>query len=140
MPSPSANQSIPAIVTDLISQFTLLLRKEGELARTEVSEKLTQMAVGLGLLVAGAVLMMPALVVLLFAAVAALDEGGMSSSVAALIVGGAVLLLGLIFVLVGMSRLKARRLVPRKTIHQLQEDVSVAKRQVRSNHEYERAA
>lgn len=140
MRSPSANQSVPAIVTDLISQFTLLLRKEGELARTEMSEKLTQMAVGLGLLVAGAVLIMPALVVLLFAAVAALDETGMSSSVAALVVGGAVLLLGLIFVLVGMSRLKARNLVPRKTIHQLQEDVSVAKRQVRSNHEYERAA
>jgi hypothetical protein len=140
MRSPSANQSIPAIVTDLISQFTLLLRKEGELARTEMSEKMTQMAVGLGLLVAGAVLMMPALVVLLFAAVAALDETGMSSSVAALVVGGAVLLLGLIFVLVGMNRLKARKLVPRKTIHQLQEDVSVAKRQVRSNHEYERAA
>ena len=140
MRSSSANQSVPSILTDLISQFTFLLRKEGELARTEVSEKLTQMAVGLGMLVAGAVLMMPALVVLLFAAVGALDEAGMNSSVAALVVGGAVLLLGLIFVLIGMSRLKARRLVPRKTIHQLQEDVSVAKRQVRSNHEYERAA
>jgi predicted permease len=140
MRSSSANQSIPSIVTDLISQFTLLLRKEGELARTEMSEKITQVAVGLGMLVAGAVLMMPALVVLLFAAVAAVDDAGMSSSAAALVVGGAVLLLGLIFVLVGMNRLKARKLVPRKTIHQLQEDVSVAKRQVRSNNEYERAA
>jgi predicted permease len=140
MRSSSANQSIPSIVTDLISQFTLLLRKEGELARTEMSEKITQVAVGLGILVAGAVLMMPALVVLLFAAVAAMDDAGMSSSAAALVVGGAVLLLGFIFVLVGMNRLKARKLVPRKTIHQLQEDVSVAKRQVRSNNEYERAA
>jgi predicted permease len=140
MRSSSANQSIPSIVTDLISQFTLLLRKEGELARTEMSEKISQVAVGLGMLVAGAVLMMPALVVLLFAAVAAMDHAGMSSSAAALVVGGAVLLLGLIFVLVGMNRLKARKLVPRKTIHQLQEDVSVAKRQVRSNNEYERAA
>jgi|RhiMetdeSRZDD1v2_1073273.scaffolds.fasta_scaffold83944_3 predicted permease len=140
MRSSSANQSIPSIVTDLISQFTLLLRKEGELARTEMSEKITQVAVGLGMLVAGAVLMMPALVVLLFAAVAAMDDAGMSSSAAALVVGGAVLLLGFIFVLVGMNRLKARKLVPRKTIHQLQEDVSVAKRQVRSNNEYERAA
>lgn len=140
MRSSSANQSIPSIVTDLISQFTLLLRKEGELARTEMSEKISQVAVGLGMLVAGAVLMMPALVVLLFAAVAAMDDAGMSSSAAALVVGGAVLLLGFIFVLVGMNRLKARKLVPRKTIHQLQEDVSVAKRQVRSNNEYERAA
>lgn len=110
MRSSSANQSIPSIVTDLISQFTLLLRKEGELARTEMSEKITQVAVGLGMLVAGAVLMMPALVVLLFAAVAAMDDAGMSSSAAALVVGGAVLLLGFIFVLVGMNRLKARKL------------------------------
>jgi membrane protein implicated in regulation of membrane protease activity len=140
MRSNVSNQSVPSIVTDLLGQFTLLLRKEGELARTEMSEKITQMAVALGLLVAGAVLMMPALVVLLFAAVAALDQGGMSSASAALVVGGAVLLLGLILVMIGVSRLKARRLVPRKTIHQLQEDVSVAKRQVRSDNEYERAA
>lgn len=140
MRSATANQSVPSLVSDLISQFTLLLRKEGELARTEMSENFAQMSVGFGMLLAGAVLIMPALVVLLFAAVAALDEAGMSSSAAALVVGGAVLLLGLIFVLVGMNRLKARRLVPTKTIHQLQEDVSVAKRQVRSNHEYERAA
>jgi membrane protein implicated in regulation of membrane protease activity len=131
---------VPSIVTDLLGQFTHLLRKEGELARTEMSEKITQMAVALGLLVAGAVLIMPALVVLLFAAVAALDQGGMSSATAALVVGGAVLLLGLILVMIGVSRLKARKLVPRKTIHQLQEDVSVAKRQVRSDNEYERAA
>jgi membrane protein implicated in regulation of membrane protease activity len=140
MRSNVANQSVPSIVTDLLGQFAVLLRKEGELARTEMSEKMTQMAVALGLLVAGAVLVMPALVVLLFAAVAALDQGGMNSATAALIVGGAVLLLGLILVMVGVSRLKARRLVPRKTIHQLQEDVSVAKRQVRSDNEYERAA
>jgi hypothetical protein len=140
MRSSSANQSVPSIVTDLLSQFTLLLRKEGELARTEMSEKMTQVAVGIGLLLGGAVLMMPALVVVLLAVVAALDDAGMESSTAAFVVGGAVLLLGLIFVLIGMSRLKARKLVPRKTIHQLQEDVSVAKRQVRSNHEYERAA
>jgi membrane protein implicated in regulation of membrane protease activity len=140
MRSATANQSLPSIVTDLISQFTLLLRKEGELARTEMSENFTHMTVGLGMLVAGAVLIIPALVVLLFAAVAALDAAGMRSSVAALVVGGAVLLLGLIFVLAGANRIKARKLVPRKTIHQLREDVSVAKRQVRSNHEYERAA
>jgi putative superfamily III holin-X len=140
MRSSSASQSVPSIISDLFSQFTLLLRKEGELARTEMSENISRLEVGLGMLLVGAVLMMPALVVLLFAAVAALDEAGMSSSVAALIIGTAVLLLGLIFVLIGTSRLKARKLVPRKTLHQLQEDVSVAKRQVRSNHEYERAA
>ena len=140
MRSATANQSLPSIVTDLISQLTLLLRKEGELARTEMSENFTRMSVGLGMLLAGAVLIIPALVVLLFAAVAALDAAGMGSSTAALVVGGGVLFLGLIFVLVGANRIKARKLVPRKTIHQLQEDVSVAKRQVRSNHEYERAA
>jgi len=35
------NRSIPEIFSDLLSQFTTLLRKEGLLARAEISEKIT---------------------------------------------------------------------------------------------------
>ena len=65
-------RSIPEIFTDVINQFTMLLQKEGELARTEMSEKITQVAVGLGLIVGGSVLLTPALVILLQAGVSAL--------------------------------------------------------------------
>ena len=50
----------------------------------------------------------------------------------------------LILMLVGVSRLKAKNLMPRKTIQQLQEDAALAKRQVngeeRTGHGFQRAA
>lgn len=67
-------RSIPAILSDLLGQFPTLLRKETQLARVEMSEKLSQLGMGLALLVGGAVLLIPALVILLEAAVAALEH------------------------------------------------------------------
>jgi Putative Actinobacterial Holin-X, holin superfamily III len=135
------NRSIPEIFTDVINQFTALLRKEGELARTEMSEKISQVAVGLGLIVGGSVLLTPALVILLQAGVSALiTDNIVNESWAPLIVGGAVFLIGIILLLVGMSRLKAEALVPNKTIQQIQSDVRVAKQQVRDDYGQERAA
>ena len=132
---------ITDIFTDLIDQMMTLLRKEGELARTEVSEKVGQVAGGLALIVIGAVLLIPALVILLDAAVAALVENGLLAQPwSALAVGGAALLIGIILALVGMSRLKAERLVPNRTIHQLQRDLSVAKQQTRMGYDDQRAA
>ena len=133
-------RSIPEIFIDVINQFTALLMKEGELARTEMSEKITQVAVGLGLIVGGSVLLTPALVILLQAGVSALITNNIVMEPwAPLIVGGVVFLIGIILLLIGISRLKADALMPNKTIHQIQRDVSVAKQQVRENYE-QRAA
>ena len=133
-------RSLPNIFTDIINQMATLVRKEAQLARVEMSEKITQVAIGLGLIVVGAVLLMPALVILLQAGVAGLVEYGIQEPWAALIVGGAALLIGIILALIGLSRLKADRLVPNKTIHQVQRDMSVAKDQVRQTYDQQRAA
>ena len=76
---------------------------------------------------------MPGLVILLQAAVAALVNAGIDDAWAALIVGGGIVVIGLILLMVGMSRLKARQLVPNRTIEQVQRDASVAKQQVRKD-------
>jgi Putative Actinobacterial Holin-X, holin superfamily III len=134
-------RSIPEIFTDVVDQFTTLLRKEGELARTEVSEKITQVAVGLGLIVGGSVLLTPALIILLQAAVSALVTANIVQQPwAPLIVGGVVFVIGIILLLVGMSRLTAEALIPNKTISQIQSDVRVAKGQVREDYGQQRAA
>lgn len=135
-----SSRSIPDILSDLLIQLTTLVRKEGELARTEMSEKVGQVAAGLVLAVIGAVLLVPALVVLLGAAVTAIEQAGLGPPWAALVVGGAVLLIGVILMIIGINRFKAENLLPRKTINQLQEDASVAKRQVRTDDGYQRAA
>ena len=54
---------------------------------------------------------------------------------ASLAVGGAALLIGLALLAWGVSRLKAERLVPNKTIEQLQRDVAVAAQQMRTDYE-----
>jgi hypothetical protein len=133
-------RSIPDIITDLLGQFPTLVRKEAQLARFEISEKITQAAVGMALIMGGAVLLIPALVILLQAGVVALEQAGFRPEAAALIVGGVALVIGIILLLVGVSRLKAENLVPQKTIHQLQEDASMAKRQVRTDDDHQRAA
>jgi hypothetical protein len=128
-------RSIPEIVTSLLGQFPTLVRKESQLARVEISQKISQVGLAIALIAGGAVLLIPALVILLQAGVVALERSGFEPVTAALIAGGGALLIGLVLVLIGISRLKAESLVPQKTINQLQEDAAMAKRQVRSSHE-----
>ena len=135
-----ANRSIPEVFSDLVGQLTTLLRKEAELARTEVSEKISKIALGIALAMVGGVLVIPALVVLLGAIVSALTSSGMAIYLAALIVGGSTLVIGIVLMITGMERLKAESLVPEKTLHQLQRDVAVAKNEMSDSHDLNRAA
>lgn len=130
IPFEERDRSIPGIVIDLLNQFTTLLRQESQLARAEISENVNRAIMGVVLAMAAAVLLIPALVILLLAAVYALESTGLAPYWSALAIGGGVLILGLILMLVGLSRLKAKNLVPRKTLNQLQEDAALAKRQV----------
>jgi hypothetical protein len=135
-----AYRSLPDILKDLIAQLTGLVRMESQLARAEVAEKVDLIARGLVLLVVGAVLLIPALVLLLDAAVAALIEAGLEGHWSALLVGGIALLIGIGLMLVGVSRFKAKQLVPSRTIGQLQQDLSVARNQMRQENDLQRAS
>lgn len=117
----------PEIFSDLIQQLSLLVRKEAQLARAEVSNKASHALAGAGMMMIGAVLLIPALVILLQAAMAALVENGMAASLASLIVGGAAFIIGMILALIGWSRVNPKSLVPDKTIDQLQQDAAVAR-------------
>lgn len=130
IPFDERERSIPGIVIDLINQFATLLRQESKLARAEISENVNRAIMGIVMAVAAAVLLIPALIVLLFAAVFALEAAGLAAYWSALIVGGAALLVGAVLMLIGVNRLKAKNLIPRKTIHQFQEDAALARRQV----------
>ena len=134
------NRSIADLLRDVIAQLTTLLRKETELARVELSENISRAALGLGLIVGGAVLLIPALVILLEAAVAALEQNGMRPAEAAGIIGGIVLVLGFILIGIGISRLRVKNLMPNKTIQQLQQDATAAKQQMRRDYGLQRAA
>jgi hypothetical protein len=140
----NTRRSVPELFSSVFRQMAELMRTEGMLARTEMSEKISHMGTGLGLLVGGAVLAMPALVILLEAAVAALVEStGWAPYWASLLVGGLSLLLGLLLLSIGASRLRAGNLVPDKTLQQLQLDANAARNaghQVRADYAEKRAA
>ena len=144
IPFDERSRSIPGIVIDLIGQFTTLLRQESRLARAEISENLNRALTGIVMAVAAAVLLIPALVILLLAGVYGLEAAGFASYWSALIVGGAAVVVGAVLMLIGINRLKAKNLIPSKTIHQLQEDAALAKRQMNSEQEgtdgFQRAA
>jgi hypothetical protein len=144
IPFDERSRSIPGIVIDLIGQFTTLLRQESRLARAEISENLNRALTGVVMAVAAAVLLIPALVILLLAGVYGLEAAGFAPYWSALIVGGAAVVVGAVLMLIGINRLKAKNLIPSKTIHQLQEDAALAKRQMNSEQEgtdgFQRAA
>jgi uncharacterized membrane protein YqjE len=131
MNSNGNGRSVVDIVRDLLTETSTLLRKEGQLARAEISEKLDQAARGLIFIVAGAVLLIPALVVLLGAAVAAMIDRGFDATNAALVVGGVALLVGLVLAMFGVRAVRIEQLTPTRTIAHVQRDVSLAKHQLR---------
>lgn len=127
MTQDNTRRSVPELFGSVIRQFAELMRTEGMLARSEMTEKVTHLGSGLGLLVGGAILAMPALVILMEAAVAALVESGTAPYWASLIVGGLSLLLGLLLVSLGANWLRSGNLVPNRTLQQLQFDANAAR-------------
>jgi len=116
---------IPEIFTDLIGQVTSLVRKEGQLARAEISEKATRALTGIAMILLASVLLIPALVILMQAGIMGLIDNGSDPTVAALLIGGGVFLIGLVLGLIGWSWVKPASLVPDKTIDQLKRDAQV---------------
>jgi xanthine/uracil permease len=117
------------LLTELAQETTTLVRKEVELAKAEVSEKVSQATTGAVSLVAGGLVAFAGLIFLLLAATYYLATM-MEPWLAALIVGGVVTLIGVILVAMGKSRLNARNLQPTRTLATLQDDKRWAKDQL----------
>jgi hypothetical protein len=127
----AGNRSIPELFSDAVGQLAKLIGNEFELARAELSEKASQVGRAVGLIGAGAVILMPALVLLLFAVSAALIRSGFSDPVAYLITGGGTALVSVALIATGLSRLSGDALKPSMTIEQVQRDKVAAKEMVR---------
>ena len=124
------SRSIPELFSDAVGQLAKLISNEFELARTELSEKVSQAGRAAGMIGAGAVILIPALVLLLFAFSAALIRSGLSDPVAYLIVGMGAALLSAGLIAVGMSRLSGGALKPKVTLDQIHRDKVAAKEMV----------
>ncbi|MGF7163125.1 protein-S-isoprenylcysteine O-methyltransferase Ste14 [Rhodoligotrophos appendicifer] len=124
-------RSVPNLLSEVLGQITSLFRKEMQLARAEVSEKLDTAVGAIGAIVAGAVLIIAALGALVQAAVLGLIMAGIAPHWAALVVGVVLAIIGIIVVKMGMSQLSAAKLAPKRTVAQVNRDATLARDQVR---------
>ncbi len=131
MTLPPDQRSLSELVSDALSQLMALMRNEIQLARTEITEKVSQVSIGLGMMAASAGVAIAALVVLLLALAALLAQVGLPVWVAALVsaIIGAAISAGLAWA--GVQRLRADALTPKRTIEQLHRDKLAAKETVR---------
>jgi uncharacterized membrane protein YqjE len=124
------SRSVPELLADLARSVPDLVRQEIQLLRSEMSDKVTQIEIGLGSIVAGALLLFAALLVLLQAIVIALTEF-VGPGWAALIVGVVVAAVGAVLLKKGADQMKASNLMPERTTNQLKQDRDLAKEQAR---------
>ncbi|WP_220749366.1 MULTISPECIES: phage holin family protein [Jannaschia] len=111
----------------LLDAVSRVLRAEAALAKAEVGENLGRMGVALAAVVTGGIIAILALGALLCAAVAGAVALGLPVWAASLLV--AVVLFGLAGGLFawGLSGLKARRLIPTRSLSNVQRDFDVLK-------------
>jgi xanthine/uracil permease len=117
-------------VVDLLGQLGSdlagLVRKETELVRAEMSEKISNVGKAVGEIAAGGLLLMAALLVLLQALVLALSKI-MDPTWASLLVGVVVAGIGYVMVRAGMKMMKPENLTPDRTARQLKKDADLMK-------------
>jgi len=127
---PNENRSLPELISALTSDLANLVRKESELVRAEVSEKVAQAGKAASQMSIGAALLLGAFLVLLQALVIALSKI-MDPLWASLVVGLGVGLIGFTLVKGGANKVKPAELAPDRSTRQLQKDAQKVKEQVR---------
>jgi len=124
-------RSLGELFGDLSRSLSTLIRQEIELARTEVTSKVTHVSRDAALIGIGGALLYAALLGLLATIVLGLVAAGIEPWLAALIVTVIVALAGGLLVVSGQDRLKKADLVPRRTAQTVEEDVEWAKERFR---------
>ena len=123
-------RSLMGLFADLWRETQTLVHQETQLAKAELSEKVSQVATGAGEIAAGGAVLFAGFIVLLFAAVGALElmiASPHASWLAPLIVGLVVMIIGYIVLSRGRKQIKAESLAPERTMQSLQRDARLAK-------------
>jgi uncharacterized membrane protein len=128
MPELKQERSIGELFGQLTQDMTLLVRQEVQLARTEMTEKLSRLttnliSVGAGGFVAylGGLALMAALIL------AIRDLANISLAWSALIVGGILAIVGYVMLQRGLKELKRVELAPRRSVENIKDDVQSIK-------------
>ena len=121
-------RSLMALFSDLWRETSTLVHDEAELAKAEISEKVSQLGSGAAAIAIGGAIIFAGFLVLLGAAVGALYLM-MSTEhriwIAPLIVGVVVVVIGFIALAVGRKELKAENLAPTRTMDSMRDNAQL---------------
>jgi len=122
-------RSLGDLFSELTRETSTLVRKEMELAKTEMTDKATKAGKNIGFLAIGGAVAYAGLLAVI-GGVILLLANAISLWVSALVVGLIVAVVGYVLVQKGLTALKNLDLVPRQTIETLKEDKEWAKDQI----------
>ena len=122
------------LISDLWRDSATLLRDEAELAKAEISEKMSELGAGIGSLALAGAVLFGGFLLILFAAVGLIakvlpDE--QAQWLAPLLVGVVVLFIGWMLLSAGRNKLKGGNLKPTRTVRSVQRNAEVVKEHMR---------
>jgi len=126
---PQDNRSLTELLAELSSETSRLVRKEVELATTEMTAKARVAGAHVGIAAVGGALLHAGLLVILAAIVIGLAQLGVTPWLSALIVAVATMAIGYVLVNKGVSALRGTSVVPTQAIDSLKEDAKWTTRQ-----------
>lgn len=121
----NGNQTIQGLVGEALRESTDLAQKEFTLFKTEVSQNIRTLFMGLAMLVVAAVFAIAAVMLLTESLVEWLATVVNSEALAALIVGGVLALIAIGLGLWGRSAMTSSSLMPQRTMRSLKRDAEV---------------
>lgn len=130
MQQPKPEKSLGELFSDLSQGLSSLVRQEVQLAKTEITQKVTGVAKNVGFLAAAGLFAFVGFEALIAALILGLATK-LSPWLAALIVGLALAALGGILAFMGIAAFKKAGLAPQETIETLKEDAQWAKAQIK---------
>jgi Putative Actinobacterial Holin-X, holin superfamily III len=118
------------LIGDLAGQAGTLVRREIELARSEVISGLRHAGRGAGLAGLGGALIYAGFLAVLAAVVLGLIQAGMDPWLAALVVGALVMGIGFAVASIGVKEVQTTEMAPRRTVASIRRDVEYVKEQM----------
>lgn len=127
--SENDQRSLGELFADLTNDFSLLLRKEIQLARVETMEKVNQATRSIVSMVAGGLVAYAGFIGLVIAGIVGLALF-IPLWLSALIVGVVLVVVGVILIQSGRSSIQELSVVPERTVESLKEDAEFVKEKV----------
>ena len=128
MPELREERGIGELFGQLSEDMTLLVRQEVQLARAELSEKLSRLTTNLVSVIAGGFVAYVGALALVAALILALNDlASISPWVSALIVGAVLAIAGYALLRRGIGELKRVDLATRRTVENIRDDVQAIK-------------